>query len=244
MEKLTKKLIVKGTLKALTGLHIGASKENVEIGGIDNPVIRCVLKKRQPYIPGSSLKGKLRSLLQQAIGEADEKQTGSPVCQLFGAADNSDTDFDNLPKENMEYLNKFSLRKNKKLLGHRSRLIVRDAYLTQTSEKQLFDSEYTDMPYTEMKMENHIKRIEGTAENPRQQERIPADAEFDIEFIINVFEKDASNKLTDTLKKSLELLNNDYLGGSGSRGYGKVMIDIDWNEMKTINISDLVSAQA
>ena len=65
MEKLVKKLKISTTIKLLTGLHIGGSKDNVEIGGIDTPVIKIATKDNQPYIPGSSLKGKMRCLLEQ-----------------------------------------------------------------------------------------------------------------------------------------------------------------------------------
>jgi CRISPR-associated protein Csm3 len=238
MKKLVKKLIYTGTLEAKTGLHIGAEKNTVEIGGIDNPVVRCVLRDREPYIPGSSLKGKLRALLQIAYGEADEKQKpNSAICQLFGAADGQidKKDFDNLPPDN--YIKKNNLyvdTKNEsdsiKLLGHRSRLIVRDAYLTEESKDQLIkanEAGFTDMPFTELKMENKIDRIRGVAEHPRAQERIPAQTKFDVEFVINIYENDDEQLLKDTFTKAIELLNNDYLGGSGTRGYGQVEIKLN-----------------
>lgn len=228
MNRLIKKIIITGTMEALTGIRVGGNKDTVEIGGIDNPVIRCVLKDRQPYIPGSSIKGKLRSLLQQAIGEADEKQTHSIVCQLFGAAENSIKEDD----------------KTRKIDGSISRLIVRDAYLKEDSAKELKESEYTDMPYTEAKWENRIDRIKGVAEHPRQQERVPAGAIFDLEFVINVFENDDEHKLISTLQKGIELLSNDYLGGSGTRGYGKVKLDIDWKGKQEVDVQQLIKQNA
>jgi len=220
--KLSKKIFIDAKLELLTGLHIGDSKENVEIGGVDNPIIRRK-DNQEPYIPGSSLKGKIRCLLEHVYGEnADSKckDTGSPICKLFGSSENKET----------------------KLDGNPSRLIVRDAYLTREfdksgkliggSAKDLKDSEFTDMPYTEIKIENVINRIKGTAEHPRQQERIPAGADFNLHFVINIFEGDDEKKYVALLKKGLNLLEDDYLGGSGSRGYGQVKIEITEEKIK------------
>src|SRR6202158_3439962 len=60
------KLILEGDLECQTGLHIGAGKGSLEIGGADNPVVKDAFGL--PYIPGSSLRGKLRSLLENALG--------------------------------------------------------------------------------------------------------------------------------------------------------------------------------
>jgi len=194
MKTLTKKIKVTAVIELVTGLHVGGSKENVEIGGIDNPVIRTAIKDNQPYIPGSSLKGKMRSLLEQISGSA-VVGGNEEVNDLFG--------FSNSNKP--------------------SKIIVRDAYLTQESVKVLQDCDNLDMPFTEGKWENVIHRIKGTAEHPRQTERIPAGVSFGVEFVINVWdnEKDGEKSL-DMLKKGIAALENDYLGGSGSRGYGQV----------------------
>lgn len=60
------KFIISGILECVTGTRIGGTQEKFEIGGIDNPVIKDPLTDL-PYIPGSSLKGKLRHLLEWAI---------------------------------------------------------------------------------------------------------------------------------------------------------------------------------
>jgi CRISPR-associated protein Csm3 len=190
----------------LTGLRIGDSKENVEIGGVDNPVIRNRITN-EPYIPGSSFKGKTRCLLEQAHGEnADSKckDTGSFICQLFGSSENKDTKRD----------------------GNASRIIVRDVNLTRIWAEKLKNSEFTDMPYTEVKWENVIDRIKGSAKDPRQMERIPAGAEFDVNLVVNIFVGDDENKLIELLIKGIKLLQDDYLGGSGSRGYGQVKLEL------------------
>ncbi len=193
MEKLIKKIIIKTQLQVLTGLHVGGSSDNVQIGGIDNPVIKIATKKDQPYIPGSSLKGKMRCLLEQiagaaAVGKNDE------VNNLFGYSN----------------ANKIS------------KLIVRDAYLTTDSVKQLESCDSLDMPYTESKSENNINRLTGVAKDPRQIERVPAGVSFDVEFVINVWDDDKESEFKAMLEKGIRLIENDYIGGSGSRGYGQV----------------------
>ena len=214
MERLIEKIKIEATIKLLTGLHIGGNTDNVEIGGIDNPVIKLANKGGQPYIPGSSLKGKMRSLLEQSRGiskpgELEKIPVKLPVRELFGYANGSD-----------------SGEKNSKP----SRLIVRDAFLTEDSEIELRNNPNLDMPYVEKKSENTIDRITARA-NPRSMERVPAGAVFNVEFIINKWRDDGKpevndNKEIELLKEGIRLLENDYLGGSGSRGYGQLKIDI------------------
>ncbi len=205
MEKLVKKIKINTTLDLLTGLHIGGSGDNVEIGGIDNPVIKIATKDNQPYIPGSSLKGKMRCLLEQIAGSA--KVGGDTnVNNLFGYSQS------NQP----------------------SKLIVRDSLLTEDSARKLRENDNLDMPYTESKWENVIDRVKGTAEHPRQTERIPAGVSFNVEFVINVWDNDKEEDLLTLLKKGMNALENDYLGGSGSRGYGQ----IKFGELKQTELSD------
>ena len=192
MSKLIKKIKINVELELITGLHIGDSSDNVEIGGVDNPVIRRTIDN-VPYIPGSSIKGKIRSLLEQIAGSA-EVGGDKEINNFFGFAS------DNMP----------------------SKLIVRDAYLSGDSKQQLGDSDFTDLPYTELKHENVIHRITGKADHPRQSERVPAGVKFDVNFVINVWDTDNEEELIDLLKKGITALENDYLGGSGSRGYGQV----------------------
>ena len=61
--QLTDMQVIEGDLELVTGLHIGAGNDEIRIGGIDNPVLKHPYSG-QPYIPGSSLKGKVRSLLE------------------------------------------------------------------------------------------------------------------------------------------------------------------------------------
>ena len=106
--------------------------------------------------------------------------------------------------------------------------------LTEESKSILLACDNLDMPYTENKWENSIKRVEGKAENPRQTERVPAGAMFNAEFIINVWDDDKEEELMALFEKGIRLLENDYLGGSGSRGYGQ----IKFGEMKKTELSD------
>ena len=211
MEQLVKKIKINTSITLITGLHIGGNSENVEIGGIDNPVIKLASKGDVPYIPGSSLKGKMRCLLEQAAG-APKVGLDAKVNNLFGITESKANNTTNQP----------------------SKIIVRDAMLSDDSKKMLLDCDNLDMPYTENKFENVIDRVKGIAQHPRQTERVPAGAEFNAEFIINVWDDDKEEELMALFEKGIRLLENDYLGGSGSRGYGQ----IKFGEMKKTELSD------
>ena len=211
MKQLLKKIKINTSITLVTGLHIGGNSENVEIGGIDLPVIKLASRDNEPYIPGSSIKGKMRCLLEQVNG-VPEVGLNPKVNNLFGIIKEKNPDKKNQP----------------------SKIIVRDAILDENSKKMLLNCDSLDLPYTESKWENTIKRIEGTAEHPRQIERVPAGAVFNAEFIINVWDNDDENELIAMFEKGIRLLENDYLGGSGSRGYGQ----IKFGEMKKTELSD------
>ena len=211
MKQLVKKIKINTSITLITGLHIGGNSENVEIGGIDNPVIKLASKGDVPYIPGSSLKGKMRCLLEQAAG-APKVGLDAKVNNLFGITESKANNTTNQP----------------------SKIIVRDAMLSDDSKKMLLDCDNLDMPYTENKFENVIDRVKGIAQHPRQTERVPAGAEFNAEFIINVWDDDKEEELMALFEKGIRLLENDYLGGSGSRGYGQ----IKFGEMKKTELSD------
>lgn len=224
--QLFKKIIVSGEIELISGLHIGGNKDNVEIGGIDRIVIRNKIDRR-PYIPGSSLKGKIRSLLEIATGsngKSDFQKSsyttseGQLVAEVFGnAGDGTKND-----------------------TGDQSRIIFRDCNLTILSQQKLFDSEFTDTDYTEIKTETAIDRIKGMAKDKslRQFERVPAGASFDFSFVINIIaqnEDEAINKeqlYLNLIKAGLTLLEDDYLGGCGSRGYGQIKVNIDWDNIE------------
>jgi CRISPR-associated protein Csm3 len=207
MAKLIKKIVYTGKIVLLTGLHIGGSNSAMNIGGPDNFVVRNPLNNL-PYIPGSSLKGKLRSLCELYNGEvgADGSPSKNPKGKsgaLFGTSADDKT-------------------------GHASRLIVRDAELDLANKD---DFKNCDMPYTESKTEANISRITSKA-SPRTFERVPAGAKFNYEIILNIFEGENEKDLQDTLKQSKALLEDDYLGGNGSRGYGKIKFEEEKTEEK------------
>ena len=227
MAQLVKKIKITTTIELLTGLHIGGSKESVEIGGIDLPVIKLATKENQPYIPGSSLKGKMRCLLEQANGivqHGDIGKDNGSIRNLFGFTEGSRN-------------------------AQPSRLIVRDAMLTPESKALLEESDNLDMPFTENKFENTIDRVKGTAGNPRQIERVPAGAEFNAEFVINVWgDLQEEQALIRTFKDGIAMIINDYIGGSGSRGYGQIAFKNwkatqfegpDWTEEKAYELGEI-----
>lgn len=234
---LLKKIFFEADMELLTGLRIGDNKDNVEIGGVDSPVVRRK-DNYQPYIPGSSLKGKMRCLLELMNGEnfnSKCQNDGGLICQLFGASENTQRTksyrkkMDGASEEQKAKLEK----EMDKYQSSQSRIIFRDAYLTDDSASKLFNSEYTDLPYTEIKWENVINRIRGTAEHPRQLERIPAGAKFRLNFVLNIFKGDDEKALVELFKGGIEALNDDYLGGSGTRGYGQVDIQLKEPKEKT-----------
>lgn len=207
--KLDKIVTFAGTILCVTGLSIGASSNALEIGGIDKEVIKNPITK-EPYIPGSSLKGKMRSELEKRYGAYTKKleltnrepcgcgKKTCPVCLIFGAYKNSTAH------------------------SAPTRIIVRDATLSEESKdiiRKLFDDH---RGYLERKIENIIKRDSGTADSPRTIERVPAGMSFDFEIVLRVFEGDNEKDMIDKVKEGLELVEKSYLGGGGSRGSGQV----------------------
>ena len=211
------RVFISFNVKAETGLHIGGSSTGIEIGGVDNPVIRDSLTNA-PFIPGSSLKGKIRSLVEKQLGLIPNHPIGKvkihvckdknqyrncPVCQVFGVP--AEVGF-NFP----------------------TRLLVRDIMLSKESVDS-FESLSLDRPYSEVKTEVAIDRVTSAA-SPRQVERVPAGAVFGPgEMVYTIYSSDDdgcdTKKDVDhlgTLFEGMTLLEHDYLGGMGSRGSGKV----------------------
>jgi CRISPR-associated protein Csm3 len=232
--KLFGKIELAGELECLTGLHIGASKENMEIGALDSPVVRDPITQ-EPYIPGSSLKGKMRSLLEKAHpGLLPQRQGGTeknpvyrhecdswdfkdiskgayscPVCRLFGSTGQGNNG-NNFP----------------------ARLKVRDLKLTKASKKELLEID-TGLLYTEWKFENSIDRVTSAA-NPRNLERVPKGAKFEFSLIYDVEDTVTLQADLDNVKLAMRLLHDDSLGGHGSRGYGQVAMTFTKIEAKKI----------
>lgn len=209
--KLKGYVLISGKLRCKSGLRIGGSKEDLEIGGMDNPIIRDPVSKL-PYLPGSSLKGKLRSLLEYHHGRVgqDGNPCGCaqplsecPVCTIFGP--------------HMKPTHK---------LGP-SRIIVRDAQISEESRRKLEKLQTEEgLQFAEVKTENIIDRRTNIARHGglRTQERVPKDTEFDLNISLRIFEGDDEKRMVDLIRESLDLLQKDYLGGSGTRGYGWVEV--------------------
>ena len=182
----------------------------MHIGGIDNSVIKHPLTQ-SPYIPGSSLKGKIRTLLEWRSGAVQN----NPLTLK---------DVSKNPEEVKNILRLFGISGDTKNSEQEvaeigvSRLAFWDCALNEDWEKAIRDD---NQLLTEAKSENTIDRITSTAGNPRQTERVPAGAEFDFKLTLRQFEGDKP-ELLDLVLKGLKLLELDSLGGSGSRGYGKV----------------------
>lgn len=204
-KKLTGLIIVK------TGLHIGAGNDKVEIGGMDNPIIRNPMT-REPYIPGSSLKGKMRALLEWQFNKVSSNDgkpcsCGKPICEIcrvFGSA-NSKKNNDDAKKRGP------------------TRLIVRDAVLHEDDAEKFKNGK----PIVEEKSENSLNRITAAA-NPRPIERVVPGIRFRFELVYRVIDDgDGGTQDEENFKKvvckGLQLLENDYLGGGGSRGNGRIV---------------------
>ncbi len=190
------KIVIKCKLTVLTGMHIGGSSVFSAIGAVDSPVIRDAMTG-EPMLPGSSLKGKMRTLLAKAIKNdyitqecADDPDE---LKRLFGTAGNS--------------------RRGGKVKG--ARLQFSDAFLLNA------DALKKRSGMTEVKFENTISRITSVA-MPRQIERVVRGTEFAIQMVYDMEKAGEIKEDFENIAKALKLLSMDYLGGHGSRGYGKV----------------------
>lgn len=193
------KLRISAVLKLETGLHIGSASDFAPIGAVDSPFIRDPYTK-QPIIPGSSLKGKIRTLLARSLAATewlnDIDQDCEAIKDLFGTAEK------NAPRA--------------------SRLQFSDISITEESLKNL-EAMDLDTYIGEVKFENSINRITAVA-NPRQIERVPAGTEFAFSVIYNVEDAGCVRADMELLADGIRLLQLDYLGGHGSRGYGRVSL--------------------
>ena len=206
MYTLKGKLLIKGTIKLITGLHIGTSGDFSAIGAVDIIVIRDSVTNK-PMIPGSSLKGKMRYLLARtkynsSLELEDIKKEDDCIKRLFGSSEPVTI----------------------------SRLQFQDMLLSDKSIEDFKDFEF-DLPYTEIKYENTID-ANGIA-NPRQQERVPAEAEFDFKIVYNIEKIEDFKEDMENILLMIDVLEDDYLGGHGTRGYGRVKFKNLSLELKT-----------
>lgn len=218
------KLILEGDLECQTGLHIGAGKGSLEIGGADNPVVKDAFGL--PYVPGSSLRGKLRSLLEQSSGLAVpselvylSKRKGQEV--RIHQSDRPDDEVCLLFGRNPGRVERVAGEAIDTTSASPARLTVYDAPLIPESISPQM-RENLDDELTEVKSENAIDRITSQA-NPRTLERVPAGARFHFRMIMDVLCQE-DRELVRRLVESLRLLEDDNLGGGGSRGSGRVRL--------------------
>lgn len=214
VKKVTGKIFIRGTLTASTGLHIGGNSVGMAIGGADSVVVRNPLTN-DPYIPGSSLRGKMRALLERVRG--DENSNNNDEGGFSLSEKKNDALAGRKPNTSLGKLFGVAAEDSKEP----TRLIVRDALLTEKSRDDLLSAPNADMPMTEVKTEVWIDRITSAA-NPRQIERVPAGAEFAFELVLTLIEGDDHKHFLNLLFEGLRLVQADTLGGSGSRGYGQV----------------------
>lgn len=209
------KVILTGKIKIITGLAIGGSKTSLDIGGVDNPVIKD--SKGIPYIPGSTIKGKLRSLLEQSYYplRTEDKNDGNGLFH---------------PKLIVHQFEDGTIDDIIKIFGlpevsEPGRGIFRDSCMDvehfEVNKELIFKN--LELDYTEDKIENTVDRISARA-NPRHLERVPTGTQFDIEIILDLFSEN-DKELIEVLFQGLKLLEDDYLGGSGSRGSGKIRFE-------------------
>lgn len=191
------KIKISGTIKTLSGLHIGGAQTSLEVGSVDNAVIKT--KTGEPYIPGSSLKGKLRNMLARAAGSEDvandielEKEGGDIkyIAKLFGTPENREQDS-----------------------GAEALLKLQDCFIVNNTG-------------LEVKMENSIQRLSGEA-NPRPIERSVAGSVFSLNMTLDVYDETMIEPYFKELALAIKLLELDHLGGGGSRGNGKVKFHIE-----------------
>lgn len=220
--KLIGKLILEGEMTCETGLHVGAGKGSLEIGGADNPVIKD--SHGRPYVPGSSLRGRIRSLLEQSTGMAVpselvyiSKRKGQEV--RIHQSDRPDDEICLLFGRSPGRAEKAAGGDEHVAQATPARLSVFDAPLIPESITSQM-RENMDDELTEVKSENAIDRITAQS-NPRTLERVPAGAKFRIRMIVDLLcAEDAV--LPALLVQGLRLLEDDTLGGGGSRGSGRV----------------------
>jgi CRISPR-associated protein Csm3 len=203
LEKIHK---ITGEISCVSNLHIGGSKDSIGIGTMDNPVIKHPITS-DPYIPGSSLKGRMRCNMERQLGKYDSARGGvctcgrCLVCTVFGSLRNTD--------------------------AGPTRLIVRDALMTDESREQnrRFMDEEGKSIYG-VKYETSIDRNTGRGfgGSLRPIEFVPSGTAFNLEINLQVYDKDNDKDMVDFVKVALKSLEETYVGGMGSRGYGQVKL--------------------
>ena len=211
-----------GTMTIKSGVHIGGNDNGTKVGGCDNPVIRNPLTN-DPYIPGSSIKGALRSCAEKMPAYAGKIRNGKPcgcgqetcmVCKLFGA------------------------HMNMRAASGEPRLIVRDMNISSDFLDRVMESGGSRSDIIETKASTMIDRSANTAAGGslRNMERVAAGAVFDCSFSIKVMDKDNEVELINFFKKCLSIVEATGIGGKVTSGSGQVEFDIDWKHPTEVTL--------
>lgn len=241
-------------LTLVTGLHIGGADDSMRIGGVDSPVMKREIfsskdgkigfkhKRRvsEPYIAGSSLKGKVRTLLEHYFGLVDPLGDGKPIGSSSQFGDNKYRDLIvTLFGDSADGRNSKKDEKRKEI--ETTRAIFRDSFITEDVRKAYLSNE---VELFETKYENVIDRKTGTTIGGglRQIQRVPSGVEFDFNMSIRVFKDDNEELLKTTMILGLKLLELDALGGNGSRGYGRVRFDEFEIDGEVIELTESIKA--
>lgn len=208
MNKLVKIISKKGTVKVINKVHVGIGQA-FGIGGIDNAIVRNIYTG-DPYIPGSSLKGRMRSGLEVALGRIDGDggacacgRADCIVCKLFGT------------------------RSNAGKCGP-GRLVIYDIELSDEFKKK--EEVITTLTH------NSINRTTGRAKDGAFMsfEAIESGTILNYRIDIKVFEGDNEKELCDTVDKCLSYVELSGIGGKVSSGYGKVKFEQTSEEVTTV----------
>ena len=214
---MNKLIIVNGTMEAVEGIHIGGNNEGTKVGGCDNAVIRNPITN-EPYIPGSSIKGAMRSIMEKTTGKYNN---GKPcgcgdakciVCKLFGA------------------------HMNMQAKSGEPRLMIRDMPIDNNFKHELLESGLNISDIIEIKSSTMVDRNTNTAATGslRSIERVAAGTKFSCEYVIKVFDGDNEKELIDALKSNLDALSILGIGSKTTSGSGQVSFDIDWDKAKVV----------
>ena len=211
-----------GTMTIKSGVHIGGNDNGTKVGGCDNPVIRNPLTN-DPYIPGSSIKGALRSCAEKMPAYAGKIRNGKPcgcgqetcmVCKLFGA------------------------HMNMRAASGEPRLIVRDMNLSPDFLDRVMESGGSRSDIIETKTSTMIDRSTNTAAGGHlhNMERVAAGTVFDRSLSHKVMDKDNEAELINFFKKCLSIVEATGIGGKVTSGSGQVEFDIDWKHPTEVTL--------
>jgi len=222
--KLQKIISFVGEIHCITGLMIKGAAEELGIGGADSEVIKNPLTN-EPYLPGSSLKGKMRAQLERKYGS-----------EKWDRRNNLFVETPSLPcgcgRKTCNICTLFGAHMNPGAASAPTRILIRDCHMTQSFRQTVRDLPLERGNYLELKGENIIDRKQGLASSPRFMERIPAGAAFELNIQLQIFEGDREEELISLVKEGLQLVEDSYLGGNGSRGYGQVAFRYEIREKK------------